>query len=227
MNTGIKRILLIIFAIITGANCSFCADNSLLGIDVKYTAQNGYNITLKTDKTAQITKKLDENGNILLSLKQTLPSQNLEIINDNTEELTNIIVQKKNNENTLILLQGNNIANSKIYTKELSTGILKQLDAKNQLFYIADKKLLASSLISMLLIFLLGIFKRPKKKQYSTKDVKEFKTKIKADTLRKKNLIQSKNIPSINYKLNTVNTMPKDFTLNINTYEEEKIRKVG
>ena len=97
MRTGVKRILTVIFAIILSANCSFAVDNSLLGIDVKYTSQNGYNITLKTDKTAQITKKLDENGNIILSLKQTLPSQDLEIINDNTEELTNIIVQKKNN----------------------------------------------------------------------------------------------------------------------------------
>ena len=226
MRTGVKNFFVFVIMFLISAISAFASDNSLLGIDIKYTAQNGYNVTLKTDKTAKINKLKDESGNIILTLKETLPSQDIEIIYDNPEDITNVIVQKKNT-NTIVLLEGKNIENAKIYTKDLSTGVVKPIEAKSSFLFVADKKLIAISLFSMVLIFLISLLNRPKKQKYAKADAKELKSKINANTLRKKNLIQSKNIPSINYKVNSRISVPKDFVISQNIYEEEKIRKAG
>ena len=77
---------------------------------------------------------------------------------------------------------------------------------------------------------------RPKNKRYSSKaqNVKNSKSakKVAANTLRNKNINQSRNIPSINYKVNgsarVAMSVPKDFVINnYQMQETEQIRKAG
>lgn len=228
MRIRVVNILLFVFAFFLSAIHAAAVENSLSGIDIKYSDTNGYNIILKTDKTAQVNKSFDENDNLILTINKTLPSEGLEIVYDNPEELTNIIVQKKNKTNTLVFLQGNNIADAKVYTKDLSTGIIKEINAKNTFFFVADKKIFSVSMISIILFFFLSVIRRQKKEKYTNVNAKELKNRTVANTLRKKNLTQSKNIPSINYKVNAQTSIPKDFIINKNGYaHQEKIAKAG
>lgn len=234
----INKCFLFICVVLLSSLSSFAAENSLLGIDVKQMPNNGYNILLRLDNTAQINKTVDSEGNLIINLNSTLPSDSMDIIYDNTSDLNNVIVQKKNKDNTVILLQGKNIANAQIFTKELSTGITKKLDAKNSLLsnllFIADKKIFAFSFAAMFLMFLMMLAVRPKNQRYSASSIKKINKTAKdvnANTLRNKNLIQSKNIPSINYNVkkslnSSFMSVPKDFVIN-NHIVEEEIRKVG
>lgn len=237
LNLGIKLLLFVCLFLFTGALCSFAKENSLLGIDVRQNDNGYYNIQLKLDNFVQIHKINNDNDNISLLIDSTIPSNDVEIVYDNASDLNNVIVQKKNDGNTLILFQGKNIQNSLIYAKELSTGLIKQADVKNNsaFVFIAHKKILIAGLFSFFMIFLVRLFSRPKKKTYTADNVtKQVKQKNKAMTLRKKNLVQSKRIPSISgntngsFNNNSFVSKPKDFVINnYNLPNEDKIRKVG
>ncbi|MBQ8887213.1 MAG: hypothetical protein IJY61_05875 [Candidatus Gastranaerophilales bacterium] len=236
----INKCVAFVFVFLFGALNSFATENSLAGVDIKQSANNGYQVFLKLDKKAQIQKVIDNSDNITLMLKGTLPSETMEIIYDSEDNLSNVIVQKRNDDNTLISLQGKDIANAEIYTKELSTGSVKELDTNTSLlsglFFIADKKILGTAVTGMFLLFLMMLASRPKnRKNTANNSNKTAKSKNNsANTLRNKNLVQSRNIPSINYRVNgsfnSANaTMPKDFVVNNQkqTIREQQIRKAG
>lgn len=238
MNFSIK-ILSVIFTFFSIALSSLAIENSLVGIDVKQTQTGSYNIQLKLEKSAQVKKQNTGKDNMTLVLNSTLPSESLEIVYDNSSDLDNVIVQKKNDNNTLILIQGKNIENSTIYTKELTTGKIKEIDNNNiidNILFVADKKILAFSLVGFLLLYSLLLHRRPNTKRYSaTSSYNAVNTKKQTNTLRGKNLNQTRQIPSINYnvnaRFNNINknaSMPKDFVINkYNQIEAEKIRKAG
>lgn len=238
----INKCLAFTFVFAFAALSSFAAENSLSGVDIKQSNGSGYQVFLKLDKKAQVKKIVESEDNLTLVVSSTLPSESMEIIYDSEDNFSNVIVQKKNSDNTLISIQGKNIADAEIYTKELSTGVTKQLDTNDSLlngfFFIADKKILGSSLLGMFFFLLMMLVSRPKNKRYSSNEVNKIvKSKqLYANTLRNKNLLQSKNIPSINYKVsgsfNSVNShvsAPKDFVINNNNrvLENEQIRKAG
>ncbi|MCD7779339.1 MAG: hypothetical protein LUH05_01545 [Candidatus Gastranaerophilales bacterium] len=244
MKTGksiINRIVLSAIVFLLASVNVFAAESSLSGIDIKQPDGQKYKVLLKLDKQARIKKLFDNEGNLMLILNSTLPSDSMEIVYDNANDLNNVTVQKKGADNTLILLQGKNIENSQIYTKELSTGITKELNTNesflSSLFIVTDKKILASSVLGMIILFLLMLASRPKDKRYSSyKSDKTVKSKkhTAVNTLRYKNLTQSKYIPSINWKenrnfnsINAYSSIPDDFSVNNNMYEEENIRKAG
>ena len=247
MKTGkefniISKCFLFMFVFLFSSLSSFAAANSISGINVEQIAGEGYKILLKLYKNTPIKKTVDSQGNLLLVLNSTLPSDSMEIVYDNAVDLNNIIVQKKNADNTLILIQGKNIENSKIYTKELSTGAVKQADTNSTLsgglLFAQDKKSLAAPVIGMMFLFFLLKSSRPDKRRKNVNNINKTSKSARnynADTLRNKNLIQSKNAPSISYRtngsfnsLNACMTTPEDLALNNNTYyEEEQIRKAG
>ena len=212
-----------VFCIFT-AN-AFASVNSLSGIDVRPNESGSYDITFKLDKFAKIQKINTEKDNLTLLINSTIPSDYVEIVYDNANNLDNIIVQKKNKNNTIILFEGKNIENSEIITNELSTGTVKEINAGQGLFYIADKKLTASILLAGIFFFALMLSARKKKQKNNTLN----KIKIASD----KTEIHTRTIPSINYRVNktykTANmSVPKDFVINKYTHEtEEKIRKAG
>ena len=236
----INKCLAFVFVFLFCSLNSFAAENSLAGVDIKQSVNNGYQVFLKLDKKAQIQKIVDDNDSITLMLKGTLPSETMEIIYDSEDNLSNVIVQKRNDNNTLISLQGKDIANAKIFTRELSTGSVKALDTNtsllSSLFFIADKKILGTSIAGIFLLFLMMLASRPKnRKNTANNSNKTAKSKNNsANTLRNKNLVQSRNIPSINYRVNgsfnSANaTMPKDLVINNQkqTIREQQIRKAG
>ncbi len=246
MKTGkqlsiINRIFLFIFVFLLSSINSFALDNSLSGINVSQNENNEYKVLLKLDKNVQIKKISDEQDTLILVLSSTLPSDSMEIVYDNARDLNNVIVQKKNADNTLILLQGKNIENAKIYTKDLSVGIIKPFDTNSNssgnLFFIADKKVLAFSLTGLIILFLIMLASRPGEKRYQSNNINRTAKSVKrteVNTLRNKNLVQSRNIPSINYRsngsFNSANAFistPEDFAVNNGQYSEEKIRKAG
>ncbi len=210
-------------------------ESSLSAIDVKQNNNGSYNIQLKLDKAVDVKKIFNGNDNLTIMLSSAIPSDSMEIIYDNTSDINNVIVQKKNDNNTLILFQGNNIKNSDITIKELSTGLIKNIDLNNPSFlFIPHKKLLSYSILSFILMFIVLLNLRPKEKRYYSNN--SYNTiKSKADTLRKKNLIQEKRIPSINYNIkngfnssNIYASVPKEFVINKYQAEEmENIRKAG
>ncbi len=210
--------------------------NSLSGIDVKQSGNN-YDVMLKLDKFSGIKKINTEQNNLTIMLDNTVPSDSVEIIYDNAKDLDNITVQKKNKNNTIVLLQGNNIENARIYTKELSGGTVHRADVKPDIIYIADKNVVLVSLLGLFIIFSILLNLRPQSKRYSSNSVKNAHTKsikkIKSFTLRNKTNTQSATIPSISYSVNgsfnsTVMSIPKDF-ISDNYYNEEneRIRKAG
>lgn len=240
MKKGIKTKLLSAFLIVISmflfaAMKSYALINSLSSVEVQEISNDNYKILLKLDKNSQVKKYVDKNDNLNIVINSTLPSENMEIINDNAEDLSNIIVQKKNGDSTLILLKGENIKNAQIYTKDLTTGIEKKINTQtnvlSNVFFIADKKILAISLLTMFIFFFTMLISRPKEKRYQSVQMNDKNTQnLQINTLRNKNLIQSKTIPSINYRANgsfhtstAYMSMPKEF---VNTMlDEEKIKK--
>ncbi len=234
----ISKCIFFMFIFLLSSINSFAVENSLSGIDV--TQLNGYKVLLKLDKKAQVNKSVDKEGNLILILNQTLPSDSLEIVYDNIDGLNNIIVQKKGTDNTLIHLQGKNIKNAQVYTKELSTGYVKALNSNNSLFnnlfFITDKKIFVYSVTGMIILFILLLAFRPKEKRYIVNNTDKIisNKRIYANTLRNKNLIQSKNIPSIGYSVNgsfksanSYMSLPEHYTSGNNIYTNDKARKVG
>lgn len=247
MNTGRKinilnKCLAFVFVFLCVSLCAFSVENSLSEVGIKQTENSNYQVFLKLDKKAQIKKIVDGSDNLTLIVSSTLPSESMEIIYDSEDSLANIIVQKRNDNNTLISLQGQNMANAEIITKEISTGSTKKLDSNENilsgLFYIADKKILGFSLVGVLFLFFMMLASKPKRKRSVSSNTSKTANTVQtsANTLRNKNLIQSRNVPSINYKVNgsfgsanAHTTMPRDFVVNNQkqTIREQQIRKAG
>lgn len=200
------------------------AFNALSGVDVKQNDNNSYNITLKVDNSVKIKKITDSQDNLTLVLDSIIPTDSVEIVYDNASDLKNVMVQKKNTDNTVIVFQGKNIENAKIYTKELSTGIVKPFDENSltNYLYIANLKYFLVGLAGVVFLFFMLISMRPKSKRYNSAS---------AQTLRNKINSRNRYIPSINYKINSVRanaTVPKELVISkLNEYQEQKIRKAG
>ena len=243
MRKGEKHILLYNKLILTlcvfffSALMSLSAENSLSSVNVKQVNNGEYNILLKLDNNVRIKKSFNGNDNLTLVLNKTLPSDSVEIVYDNAAGLKNVTVQKKNADNTIILLQGKNIVNSTIFTKELSTGIIKQSDLKDNIFVIHDTKLFVSSIIGVVSLFIIMLFARTsgRKKCKSLQNKRTIKS-LTVNSVNSTKHNTSRYIPSINYGVNnTYNfsnskmTVPEKFIINnyMNGEYSEEMRKIG
>ncbi len=232
-----NKLLIMVCLFVFSSLFSLAAENSLSGINIKQVNSGEYNILLKVDNNVQIKKKLNGDDNLSLVLNSTLPSDSIEIVYDNAADLKNIMVQKKNSDNTIILLQGKNIVNSKIYTKELSTGLIKQSDVRNNIFVIKDMKLFTYSITGIISVFIFMLFARPKnRKRYKTPEKQKNKTSLTINSLNNTKHNSSRYIPSINYGVNNSYnfanskiSIPEKFIINnyMNNEYTEEIRKIG
>lgn len=227
---SLTKLILSVGVFLYSSLCSFALENSLSGIDVQQMGTSEYNIMLKLNNAVNVQKIVNGDDNLTLVLKETVPTDSVEIVYDNAADLQNVIVQKKNNGDTLILLEGKDIENAKVFTKDLSNGLTVQNTSDK--LVATDKQMVGFSILVILMLFVLRLALRPKNERYisvktNVKNVKNSK-KVTVNTLRKKNQNQSKNIPSINCNVNGSfrnMSIPKDFV--INNYMEEQIRKVG
>ena len=235
MKSGSKlifNVLLSAVLFLSASAVSFASDNSVSSVSVKENARGEYNILLKTDKSTKIKKSSDKNT-LILTVNSAVPSDNAEIIYDNAPDVKNVTVQKKDFDGTVIMIQGDNIENAEIYSKDLSSGKITSIGGNNAFFSIPDKKFLTYSLFAMLLFFAFIFNLRSGKKEYFAADmVSEFENinDTSSMTLRHKNEIRyRKYVPSINAGSNgafNAMTTPGDFD-----YAEEdmteRIRKAG
>lgn len=233
----INKCLVVVFAIIFSAMYACAAENSISGLSVKQNGAGEYNILLKLNKAATV-KKFFDGENLVLTIPSAVPSDSMEIAYDNASDLQNVTVQKKGEDNTIVVLQGNNIENAQLYTKDISTGLVKKIDESNgfldNFLFVTNKKVLASSVMVMFFFLLIMFASKPSKAKKNEKNAKKEKVSVnqnKAMTLRRKSMQQSLNAPSISYRMNgsfsAANmSVPNDFAYE-NGEMEEEIRKVG
>ena len=232
----VGKVLFLVGAFIVSSVGAFAANNFISGVDVKQIENGEYSIILKLDRMASIKKSSETIDTLDIIINSALPVEDMEIVYDNAADLKNVIVQKKNANNTIISLQGKNIENAKIYTKELSSNLLKEVKAFN-ISSLADNKVLLIGLIGLLMFMMANSSNRSKKqKNVASQMVASKKTrknkKQTINTINKRSKVVAQNIPSINYRINgsfaSVKqnmSVPKDFV--INQYQKEQMRKVG
>ena len=186
-----------------------CAANtSLTGINVKQNSNNT-DVILKLAGNSKIKKIVNSNDNITLILNSAVPSESIDIVYDNTSNINNVIVQKKNNDNTVIMLEGKNIANASIFTKDVLNGNnLTPLNSKT-LFFNFNRLSVIFGIMFLLFILCINLKRKHTKLHSINKN------------------IYSKTISSVPYKTtNKFISTPKDFIIN-RYMEEEKIRKAS
>lgn len=232
----VSKVLFLTGAIVISSVGAFAATNSISGVDVKQIENGEYSVILKMDRNANIKKISDNMDTLDIVINSALPVEDMEIVYDNAADLKNVIVQKKNANNTVISLQGKNVENAKIYTKELSTNAIKEVKTF-ALFNFADNKSIIFALIGLLMFMMLKSSKKSKKQnsivaqEVSSKRIRKSKKQT-INTINKRNKVAAQNIPSINYRINGSfaasqqnMSIPKDFV--INQYQKEQMRKVG
>lgn len=199
--------------------------STLSEIEITQDNNGKYNVVFSLDSKTKIVKENSSKGNLSLLLKGTNLADNLNISYENSTDLQNVVVQKKNKDNSIVLLEGKNIEEAKILAKDINNGVISEIKLKNN-------SLLYSVLGVFGLIMLLAIrntiILRRKRKRVVQDPNELIKKKIQeVNTLRKKNKQQSKNIPSINYNLNnSKTTIPEGFVIN-NYKNNQENRKVG
>lgn len=232
----INKLFLFIFIFLFSALASQAA-NSLSGVDVKQSENGSYNVILSMNNTSTVKKISESKDNLTLVLDSMLPSESLEIIYDNASELQNVMIQKKNQDTTMVILQGKNIESANIYTKDFSTGVIKPvnngLSSLNNYLYVANVKYLTFALIGIIFAFFFMISSRPKQSKDIQNVKKQYKT-IKNTTinkLSKKAAYTKRYVPSINYRITGLEpsvTVPHDFVIsNEMKYINEEIKKAG
>lgn len=232
----VSKVFFLVGAIVVSSVSAFAGYNSISGIDVKQVENGEYSIMLKLDKMASVKKYSDEIDTLNIVINSALPVEDMEITYDNAADLKNVIVQKKNADNTVISLQGKNIQNAKIFTKELSTNVVKENSFNGYFNIVENKSVILGSLVLVLLLMLNSSKKSRKQNNASAQMVVVKKArrnkKQTINTINKRNKVVAQNIPSINYRINGSfasaqqnMSVPKDFV--INQYQKEQMRKVG
>ncbi len=233
---SISKVLLLCFMFICSALSAVSAGNIVCGISVSQDDTGKYNILLKLENISSV-KKVYDGKSLILTIPKALPSDTMEIIYDNAVDLQNITVQKKNFDNTTIVMQGDNIQNCRLFIKDISTGLTKKITNSNSILdslsFIPCKKI--SAVFVLILLFravsAFGPEPEQKKSGISANPNVFVKSNNKSMTLRRKNMTQSYNIPSINYMRNgsfkaSSMSIPADFIINDNM-KEQQIRKAG
>ena len=232
----VGKVLFLAGAFVISSVGAFAANNSISGVDVKQIENGEYSIVLKLDRMANIKKSSENIDTLDIIVNSALPVEDMEITYDNAADLKNVIVQKKNANNTIISLQGKNIENAKIYTKELSSNVTKEVKVFN-IYSLIDNKSVFVGLIGLLMFMMLNSSKKSRKQTNVNPNMVEPKKARKnkkqtINTINKRNKVVAQNIPSINYRINGSfasaqqnMSVPKDFV--INQYQKEQMKKVG
>lgn len=198
---------------------------TLSEIEITQDENGKYNVVLAVDSQTKIVKENSAKGSLSLLLKGTYLDDNLNVSYENSTDLQNVVVQKKNKDSSVVILEGKNIENAKILSKDINNGTISEVKLNNSYLLYG---ILAVLGYIMLLAVRNTMILRKKRKKVSQDPNELIKKKIQeVNTLRKKNKQQSKNIPSINYNLNNSRTtIPEGFVIN-NYKNSQANRKVG
>lgn len=98
----------------TGFAClnAFAASNSLSAVEIK-DSENGYQIILRSDNSAEVRKTVDTRDDITLEVKGLVPLDSVGTVYNNVPDVDSVIIQPEE-ENTKIIVHGKNIAKANI-----------------------------------------------------------------------------------------------------------------
>lgn len=103
-----KKIFLnLIFTLIMLSSAALAADNSLHAVILEGT-DNGYNVILRTDKVSGVKKTVQADGTLLIDVKNTSTSVNMDTKYINTRDVNNVIVENAGGNEVKIYVQGKN-----------------------------------------------------------------------------------------------------------------------
>jgi len=205
----LKRIFFCLFTAVIAASASYAANPALNGIDIKKDKNGSYSIILNTERNTGIKKIKDAaSGSLTFLVNASAPSENLNITYNNAPDISNVIVQKKNADKTLIVIEGRNIKPADIYIKSASSGILTPA-ASEMPFLGVNKNIFIFSL--GILFMLLGMAAL---------------SKIRNRKNKQPDFLITTNKTVLRAVSNKGASVPKEFVIN-RWLENEKIRKAG
>ena len=89
------------------SSAALAADNSLHAVILEGT-DNGYNVILRTDKVSGVKKTVQADGTLLIDVKNTSTSVNMDTKYINTRDVNNVIVENAGGNEVKIYVQGKN-----------------------------------------------------------------------------------------------------------------------
>ncbi len=101
-----KKLLInfvLLVTLITSA--AYASDNSLNSVIIEGTSSGAYNIILRSDRVANIKKTVQEDGTLLLELKNISTSLNMDTKYINTNTIDNVVVENTPNNGVNIYIQ--------------------------------------------------------------------------------------------------------------------------
>ncbi len=108
-----KLILNLILTITMLTSVAYASDNSLNAVIVEGTP-SGYNIILRSDKVANVKKVVQQDGTLLLDLKNISTAVNLDTRYVNANNINNMVVENVGNNEVKIYIQAKNIGKADI-----------------------------------------------------------------------------------------------------------------
>ena len=100
-----KKLLINIVLLVTLiTSAAYASDNSLNSVIIEGTSSGAYNIILRSDRVANIKKTVQEDGTLLLELKNISTSLNMDTKYINTNTIDNVVVENTPNNGVNIYI---------------------------------------------------------------------------------------------------------------------------
>ena len=127
---SIKALTLGVVCVCCSAMAAFSTENTLSTVEIK-DSDNGYQIVLKADKSAEVRKTVESRDNISLLVKGLIPSESVGTIYNNVPQVENVMIEEQDSENTKITIQGDGIAASTVKFAPIETVEVPAVEKKS------------------------------------------------------------------------------------------------
>ncbi len=122
----------LVVSIFLSALVAFADENVLQTIQIE-PIRDTYNIVLISDKAVDVKKDVEEENEILLSMKGIRPSEMLNTVYNGTANIDSVIVTPKNNNELEIRVKGDNVERSTVTFDSLTPPVNIQSQAKQEI----------------------------------------------------------------------------------------------
>lgn len=109
-----------------GCTSVLAADVSLSEIEISSSANNGYDIVLKTNKKTDIKKTLKGDNQLVIELKNTEAATDFSTIYNEISTINNVTIMPMGKDDLKIQIQGSEISNSNVKLNYASTELTTQ-----------------------------------------------------------------------------------------------------
>lgn len=135
-----KKLLINIVLLVTLiTSAAYASDNSLNSVIIEGTTSGTYHIILRSDRVANVKKTVQEDGTLLLELKNISTSLNLDTKYVNTNAIDNVVVENTSNNGVNIYIQAPDAEKADIIfdTPAAPPVVVSDGISKNQIGWIA------------------------------------------------------------------------------------------